>query len=295
MIDTVRLVGPWPGKRNFLRSALVTLAAGVKVKADSSGTYLRWAECSLPRVLFGHNGRVIQSQTQLDDALDRARSILAEHADIDAVEKIEASQIDLVWNFPIPAVPIILAHGGLRIPTIRGGPTRYPDDIGISWGRGRYACRVKFYDKCRQSHVSGSVLRVEITLRRGRIRREFSSQDWRDFQRCYRVFRNILLSIPSITVPARSRTLVEAVAQQPLTVREDILARLAQTKSARALRRYRRRFAAAYLAPNERFSWADVLPSEYPPNPAHVDAKQRRRIPEAFCDALCNSARWMRP
>jgi hypothetical protein len=238
--------------------------------------YLRWAECSLPRVLFGHNGHLIESQAQLDTALERVRMILANDVEVDVIDEMELTQIDLVWNFPIPALPVILAHGGLRIPTIRGGPTRHPDDAGISWGRGRYACRVKFYDKCRESHASGSVLRVEVTLRRKRLRKEFGSDSWRNLPQCYRVFRRILLSIPPITIPACSRTLAEAVAHQPKEVRENILARLAPTKSLRALRRYRQLFAAASLAPNEEFSWREILKDDTLPPAAHVKAKSRR-------------------
>jgi len=49
----------------------------VTVRAASRGTRLRGAEASLPKLLFGHNGRVNETQEQSDAALKALGEFLA--------------------------------------------------------------------------------------------------------------------------------------------------------------------------------------------------------------------------
>jgi hypothetical protein len=278
VLDTLRIVGPWCCVSSLPPGATATIQHGIRVKFATSGSALRWAECSLPRLLWGHNGRVIENQAQLDAALEMLRSCLADYAEVGPIEDMKATRVDLAWNFSPPALPIIMAHGGVRVPRIRGGPTRHSDDTGISWGRGRCACSVKLYDKSRQMRRPGSVLRAEVMLVRNRLHEEFaSSSHWRDWNQCYKVFRRIMGSIPPIVAPANASTLAEAVAQEPKEYWEKILSRLAHTKSPRSLRRYRRLFAIAAFAPAEMFSWHTLLGAASPPPSVHVTPRPNRR------------------
>ena len=82
MLDTMTIRGSWPLRIALPGRRKVALTPGVRVWADSSGNALETVECSLPKVLFGHNGKVLETQSQLDAALGKLHGILTEAADM---------------------------------------------------------------------------------------------------------------------------------------------------------------------------------------------------------------------
>ena len=274
MLDTVRFNGPWPC-RQLPPGQLFWLSDVVTVRTDTAGTRVLWLECSLPRLLFGDNGHVLEHQAHLDSALRRLYSVVADYIDFPALEDLTPSRVDVAWNFDRPARPIILAHAGTSVPRIRSGPTQYPDGYGISWGRGRCSCSVKLYDKCREFRVPGSVLRAEITLRRNRLAEELPGAAWRNWDKVFRAFQRIMRSIRPISAPQRVKNLAAAVAAEPRHVQRRILSRLAGTRSARSIRRYARLFSSSAV-PNGTFSWRKELAGDAPPPSVSVLRRQCR-------------------
>ena len=78
------------------------------------------AECSLPRLLFGHNGRVLEDQSQIDKALEELHSTLSVIASVPDVKTWRVWRADMAWNFDLPARAMIIAHACFRLPGIHG-------------------------------------------------------------------------------------------------------------------------------------------------------------------------------
>ena len=244
----------------------------IRVRTDGAGGNIRWAEASLPRLLFGHNGRVLAEQTQINEALNKLRDELSIFALVPPVSQLQAGRVDIAWNFPVLARPLIMAHGYLRVPTIRRGPTRFPDDTGISWRGAGSQMVLTMYDKSKQMHVPGSVLRVELSLRNQRLRERFAGIRWQCLDRLWEVFREVLSGIPPIQTVRQARNWIEAVAPECPEVRGRILSRL-EPKSERTRRRYAQRLEVAAARIDCPFCWAEFLPIGAPPSPVQVEPR----------------------
>jgi hypothetical protein len=284
VIDTVSISADWRTRAALPGRRKLGLAPGLRVWADATGTILDRVECSLPRLLFGHNGKVIANQGQLVAALAKLHAELDRIADAPPVDRWQPWRVDMAWNFDCPARPLVLAHAGLRVPGIRSGATLHPSCNGVSWRGAASRFMVELYDKAREMRVPGSVLRAEVSLRGEQLRRRFSG-DWRSFPDLYRAYREIMASIPPIQKPAAADAWPEAVGAEPAETRQRILARLAHKPPA-TFRRYRQRMEAAAAALPASFAWAEILPVAGPPPAVEVcPSKWQNRVcghPGAF-------------
>jgi hypothetical protein len=269
MLDTVTIRISRPLTMPLPAGRKVTLRRGVKVWAGASGESLEKAEFSMPTLLHGHNGYVLENQQQVDAALESATAALAEISRVGSIRDCQAWRADIAWNFDLKAGPLILAHAALRLPRIHRGATLYDGGQGVSWRGARSRLVVRLYDKCRQMHVPGSVLRAEVSLQGEQLLRCLPGQDWHNFNRLWRVFRNVLVSIPPIQRPSIARNWAEAVGKEPIEIRMRILARLAH-KPPRTFRRYNQQVEAAAANLEDSFSWADLLEQHGPPKPVHI-------------------------
>jgi hypothetical protein len=251
---------------------MLVTSSRIRIRTDSSGENIVWAEASVPRLLFGHNGRVLEDQKQIDEALNKMQNELSIFAIVPPVSQLQAGRVDIAWNFPVLARPLIMAHGYLRVPTIRKGPTRFSDDTGISWRGARSQMVFTMYDKSKQMHVPGSVLRVELSLRNHRLRERFPDTSWQSFDRHWEVFREVLSGIAPIQAVHQAQNWLEAVALEPPEIRSRILSRL-QNKSERTRRRYAQCLEVAAARIDHPFSWAEFLPVDAPPSPVHVEPR----------------------
>jgi len=274
MLDTITIQGGWPLRITVQGRRKLPMPLGVKAWSDRSGTVLDLVECSLPKLLHGHNGRVLENQAQLDAALGKLHGILSQIADVPGVEEWNPSRLDLVWNFDLPVRPLVHAHAALRVPGIQGGATLFPDGQGVSWRGAKSHFKVMLYDKAKKMRVPGSALRAEISLCGKQRARRFKG-DWRNFDDLYRAYRAIMVSIAPITKPTAAANWQEAVGAEAVGTRQRILARLAH-KPIETWRRYRRKIEAAAAKLPESFSWENVLPVNNPPPPVNVEPKRRR-------------------
>ena len=267
MVDTLAVRGEWPLRERLPHGRNLGLAAGVRVRADGSRERLTYAECSLPRLLFGHNGRLIEDQMQLNRALDALYTELQHIADVGRPDGWRPWRLDMVWNFDLPVRPYVLAHAASRVPGILKEPMLIGCD-SLSWRGAMSRFKVTLYDKAKHMRVPGSVLRVEVSLSGAKLGCRLGGSEWRDFSAIWRTYRHTLASITPIQKPVQATGWQEAVGAESPEVVQRIMARLAP-KSPVTWRRHWRRIRAAQLP--EPFSWAEFLPKSRPPEALNIE------------------------
>ncbi len=235
--------------------------------------YVLYHTASLPRLLFGHNGRLIQNQAQIDAALDLMRAKAGELGSPPATADLRFVRADLVWQFSIDPAQVVLAHRNSRHPRIRSNPIRYEDRSIVFAGRER---RVSFYDKVleRFKHP-GNVLRVEVQLRGQVLKDQLGDGDavtHLDFNACYRVYREILLGfepspVPQVTKIAHLLAIGEKEGWQSNGVTSFQL--YTAGESARTVRRLKRQMALLRPAIFQ-IHWRELLPEGGPPPAVEV-------------------------
>ena len=144
------------------------------------------------------------------------------------------------------------------------------------WSSAKSRFMVKLYDKPREMHIPGSILRGEISLRGHQLNRHLDAGEFKNFDALYRVYRSIMVSIPIIQKPNKAANWQEALGAESQETRQRVLARLAH-KPKGTFRRYRRRVEAAAAKLPESFSWANILPDENPPPPVNCEPRNQRR------------------
>lgn len=156
-------------------------------------------EASLPRVLFGSNGKLLKSQGEVDAALCEAFQLVDQAAvgDRSGWDLREIARADLAWQFPGDPATWFLAHRNAKHPTIRRRVQRceffgLDFSTGLTW-RGRNHM-VRLYDKQleQSNEPGGQVVRSELEMRGSFLESRLSRDPAKvfDFNRCYSVFRD---------------------------------------------------------------------------------------------------------
>lgn len=132
-------------------------------------------QVSLPRVLWGHNGRLITTQQQLEDAIGWAIAIAAQVLDVKNSQPANLpgfglmshfTRIDLVWQFPAhPSILDILENADH--PRIRKRPIIYQFESVTLPGS---LFRIRAYDKIKEMKLHNKpgnqpVHRLEVQLK----------------------------------------------------------------------------------------------------------------------------------
>lgn len=112
MVDTLKVRITGTPRADVPSGTRVTLRGGVRLHYD--GFVTTKAEAELPKRLWGHNGRLIANQGELDAGVSRIRNILAEQVPFTAWE---VALLDLVWQFEAQTAEVILAHQWARFPS----------------------------------------------------------------------------------------------------------------------------------------------------------------------------------
>lgn len=272
VIDTFAMRPIWP-LRTRLNPGKHTHGV-LRFGVDSASERLAWCEVSLPRLLFGHNGRLLATQADMDAALEKLRGELAGFADVPAVaEWPKPSRLDLAWQFDVrkrlgrPPQALILAHGGLQHPAVREPPV--PRRNSLTWEGSKL--RLQLYGKSRKQKLGDSIIRAELRLRGEHMNRALRHGDWRKLSVLWPCYRAALCQLPSIPSPSKASGWPEAVGRVvPPEYRGRILAELTH-KSPRSRRDYARRMSVAEAQLGTAFSWKDWLPMEGPPVAVHVE------------------------
>jgi hypothetical protein len=264
MVDTVKVWFTGTPHANVPAHRRVTLADGVRLKHDGFGTCK--AEVELPKLLWGHNGRLVANQAELDHSVARFRAVLSQQVEFASWQLV---LIDLVWQFQTRPADVILAHQWQRFPGVRSLPSLLCGGREISWRGTRRG--LKLYDK------ADGVLRVELRLAGGQLRKRIDDDAPLDFAELYRVFRAEVLKLSPIQLPeARKHSMAEIIAILPLELQNEAILVYQQGRTARAVSGFKRDVSVARI---KRVCWnlCDLLPAENPPPPVNCEPRNQRR------------------
>ena len=264
MVDTLKVGFMGKLKADLPSHRRLTLRDGVRFWHDGFGNCK--AEAELPKLLWGHNGRLVSSQAELDESVARLRSILSQHVDFSSWQLVV---VDLVWQFKARTEDIILAHQWVRFPGVRSFPSLFCGGKAISWRGARLA--LKFYRK------DDGVLRVELRLAGGQLRKWIDDDASLNFAELYRVFRAEILKLSPIQLPeARKHSLAEIIAKLPPELQNSAILTYQQGRTARSASGFKRNVSIARV---KRSGWKlhELLPAENPPPPVNCEPRNRNR------------------
>ena len=172
-------------------------------------------ECELPKLLYGHNGKLICNQSDLDRALMRMDRLLyflshpledqgAIVSDLPPVYKGHICRADLVWQFDHPVQTIREVLQDAKHPRIHGKPDLYGNGNITFKGKNM---RVNIYDKLKKrkkftvaTTAANSVCRIEFQIRSKQYVAERFNADSDmglkefTFDEAYQVYRDLLLA-----------------------------------------------------------------------------------------------------
>jgi hypothetical protein len=228
-------------------------------------------EASLPRVLFGHNSRLIVSQSEINAALrklDRKLSYISHPPEEDR----EYTRVDLVWHVPGSCADFILAHRDVRHPLVRKATCVY-DKESITWGGSSF--RLVLYDKTKKELGSqGDFVRVEAQLR-GRSLDQFlyDQNNVLEFTKCYQYLRKLVFQLepPEVASVTGIVSLLAACKRMPAPPNEVHPVEVyLLTRSSRRQRDLRRQLADVSIE-RRGVNWRLLLPEDPPKSPPQMD------------------------
>ena len=193
----------WTGKN---RITLEDKTTGLRIGGTRFAA--EWIEASLPTLLHGHNGMLITSQQELDDALNLLYEIVDQVSELAADAAGDSfTRVDLVWQFKDNLEAFKAAHRNCRHRRIRKEAVEY-DGQGMVWKGTQLS--VTMYDKrLKMFKKPGDVVRVEVRLWGKVLRKEFTGSEHGDlrklsFWRCYEVYREIMCGFCPARIPRLS-------------------------------------------------------------------------------------------
>lgn len=164
-------------------------------------------EVSLPRVLFGDNERILKSQRDIDEALQKLDSLIRSATTFYAGCE-EFRRVDLCWSIPGNGIRAWIEVLWMLSPREFGGKVIIYRGESITWESkrdGRHkkpALRLLMYDKKfeKTGRYRDGAIRVELQLQ-GNAAAAFVAQGGKggkktsplDFKRCYTHLREVLL------------------------------------------------------------------------------------------------------
>ena len=270
MLDTVRF--------NFdihspLRPRMLLHHPVIRFKRTPLGDGLASLECSLPRLLWGHNGRVIANQAELDAGFAALWDEADKVAIIPALSDWTPRRLDLVWQFEGLNAGVVDALSGFNYPSVRNPPL-HQAGRGVTWKGAGSRFVVTAYDKPRKMRVEGDVLRIEVRLCGNELCR-LRGRDWQKFGNLWATYREIILRLPGVPRPKQSIGWPEAIGRfVPKEHQEIILSSF--DKEARTVRQYRQRMRIAAADLPDEICWAKILPPELPPQPFNIERPKRQ-------------------
>lgn len=295
MVDTVgfqlllKLHDPLTARKSLQRQGI---SVGV------SNGHITWVAASLPRILFGQNSTLIRNQAQLNDALAKLDSLLAQFGTI-VYARQHFTRVDLVWQFKRRVARFALSMFRVNHPEIRAEVCLFRNRKGITgiwWKSGAKSGTggkggpliIRAYDKSDKGIKSPQpVLRIEVQLRGKKLTQKLGNNapvNRLDIRDCYQAYRNTLLGFTPNPLPAvSSKNKLLMLAADELGIPIDEL--IADFSCDETMRRYRISASAAIasakftnlamlLPPN-------ALPPVVQPGPMVKIGSKRKKTPKA--------------
>lgn len=192
----------WAVDQRLVREGDDKTGSGFRI--GGSGLMAEWCEVSLPRLLFGHNGRVIEDQGQIDQALAMVGERLRYWVNWDRrnFEGWRFTRVDLVQQFRGSPAAWCAAFVESGHPRVRRKAREFFGS-GLTWDGSE--CVIRLYDKILEAlgQQDGDVVRFEVELKGAALRKCLATEwdqysDRRfvtrlEFARCYSEYRKILM------------------------------------------------------------------------------------------------------
>src|SRR5260221_12287950 len=108
MLDTIAMKADWPVRSDYhhplgRRMLLPPRCNEIRFWLSDAGDRVSWVECSLPNVLFGSNGYVIEDQQQLDQAIFKVSDVMSDFAYVSDISDWKVRRLELCWHFAMLA------------------------------------------------------------------------------------------------------------------------------------------------------------------------------------------------
>jgi hypothetical protein len=177
--------------------------SGTKVQGHNNNIEL--VTESIPRCLFGTNGKLIRTPQDLTNGLAALDSLL-DQISTPIYPLIEYTRVDLVLHFRCNVQKFLSAHRHARHPSIRNETVEY-DGSGITLPGSKAAIRL--YDKqLEMTGKPGNILRLEIQLRKPKLGELFGKSGFEplnhlDFWQCYQVYRSLVCNLQPEPLPEK--------------------------------------------------------------------------------------------
>jgi hypothetical protein len=192
----------------FVHRTLIDLQTGIRVHGDCESANV--VEGSLSRTLFGHNGKMLKTQAELDEAIAKLWRVTNEVAT--APESYAFTRIDLCFQLHTEVADFIRAHATYCYPRIRRSPLNIRGE-SLTWGGRNSDLLCRMYDKAREMKapkaLRGKTLRVEFQLQNQRLLREFAAFGTEikqlSYVLCYGVARRLALQFLPRPMPKPTR------------------------------------------------------------------------------------------
>lgn len=253
--------------------------------------HLTSIEVELPKLLWGHNGRLITTPEEFNNALAWLAEILTallkpafpNDGFIPGYSTITAqyhfTRIDLCWQFPSDR-GVFFALSNATHDKIRSSPSFIRRETVVH--RGSFLS-LKCYDKVRQLKVQdlkhGVVHRVEFSLRGKALNEIYRRSDGTGytnvtFDWCMDTMRKIASETHADVLPRAERTTAQFVAEMerraPMVEPLNCYLQIRQLKRQPG-RRFQKEVAAILRANSGVLQFKDFFPSTLWPPPCHVD------------------------
>ena len=247
----------------------------IRCWVDLTKRYLTRVESSLPKLVFGHNGRLIATQGELTGALGQLGAAVAKVAEVPDIGDWTPSRCDLVWQLGgLNAGKVIDVLSGFQFPGIQK-PAMHVAGQSSTWRGGKSRFVVSAYDKAKQLRVEGDVLRIETRLCGRVLRHHLGGRDWQNFADLYSVYREVVLSLPEVPKANTEHSLLTALTVgYGVDAAERVLMMI--HRNTETIRKYRRKIRIAAASLPNTINWATVFPSDAPPAPAMVEPPRRK-------------------
>lgn len=267
------------------------IVKGNKIVEESKIT---WVSVSLPKLLFGRNTKLIESQQQLDAAFALVEEKLLSFGATVASGR-EFTRVDLVWQFKHRPIPFFLALAPCNHPEILAEAGMFRNrhfPTGVWWkaapaqGKRKKTAPllIRMYSVTSGKRPPVQVVRIEVELRLRKLREKLNpNRDKRqpvtalDFHQCYSAYRETLLRFVPKKVPrVNHKEDVLAYLEQKHGIK--VFALLAQAGASRTTLYRLRQRAASGLPRNFRISLKRMLPAGRLPLAADPEFRPKVRI-----------------
>ncbi len=269
---------PFAGFEHKIQHSLL----GIRLFVRAGTGMVVKVEVDLPKLLYGHNGRLIKTQMDLIRAFARLKQALQtvcqlanpcrgyHPGDVPGDLQTHYTRVDLVWQFDLATAFVFNALRNAKHPEIHKRKGEWQDETFVFPGT---KLRISIYDKKakERAHCEHNVLRFEVQLRDGKIDQHFAVTEnavltHLQVDLAYAAYRKVLLGFGSDLVPDPNckGTILDYLAWVVTKLPDDdpVSVYCLTRQMCHSRSRKLRREVGQRVPRLVHFSWADLLPEK---------------------------------